>query len=102
MNNLNPDAADYNNQDGHNISDNIVVITDIDDRTPCLFPEPFQKENLTFMRLLRRLKQQEEFRNFETPQIDEFIWRFPVYGAYESQSFRRAFVAVKEWFQQCK
>ena len=93
--NLNPDAADNNNQDGHNISDNIVVITDIDDITPRLFPEPYQKENLTFMRLLRRLKQQEEFRNFETPQIDKFTRRFPVYGAYESQYFRRAFVAVK-------
>ena len=97
-----PDAANNNNNDGHNISDNTVIVTDLDDEYPLPFPEPFQKENVSFMRLIRRLKQQEEFRNFETPQIDEFIRRFPVYGAYEAQSFRRAFTAVQRWFQQCK
>lgn len=100
--NVNPDAADNNNNNGHNISDNTKVITDIDDRTPKPFQEPFQKENVTFMRLLSRLKGQPEFRRYKTPSIDAFICRFLVYGKYEEQSFRRAFYTVKRWFQRCK
>ena len=100
MENVNAEQNDNNNNnnndnnDNNNNDNNIVIVTDLDEEAPLTFPEPFQKENVSFMRLIRRLKQQEEFRNFETPQIDEFIRRFPVYGAYETQSFRRAFIAV--------
>ena len=94
MENVNAEQNENNNDNDNNNDNNIVIVTDIDEEAPLAFPEPFQKENVSFMRLIRRLKQQEEFRNFETPQIDEFIRRFPVYGAYETQSFRRAFIAV--------
>ena len=95
--------AANNNDDNNNNNNNNIIVSDIEEEGPRSFPEPFQKENVTFMRLTRRLKQQEEFRNFyKTPQIDAFIRRFPVYGAYEALSFRRAFNAVQRWFQQCK
>ena len=51
-----------NNNDNNNNNNNSMIVSDIDDLGPKAFLEPFQKENITFMRLLRRLKQQPEFR----------------------------------------
>lgn len=100
-------AAAANNDNDDDIfsdTDTTAIITETENEGPTPFPEPFQKENVTFMRLIRRLEQQPEFerRCFETPCINEFIHRFPVYGKYEEASFCRAYNAVKVWFGKCK
>ena len=102
-NDINANAnANANNNANNNINDNSVIVTDIDDVAGRPFPEPFQKENVTFMRLLNRLKNEREFRGFRTPSIQDFIERWPVYGRYEEVSFHRAYNAVRRWFRQCK
>ena len=100
--NANDNANANANAANNNINNNDVIVTDVDDVGRRPFPEPFQKENVTFMRLLKRLKNQPEYRGFRTPSIEDFIDRFPVYVGYEEESFHRAYNAVKRWFRQCK
>ena len=102
-------VANNNNDNNNNNINNsdtetTVIVTDTDNEGPTPFPEPFQKENVTFMRLIRRLEAQREFERgrFETPCINDFIHNFPVYGKYEEASFGRAYDAVKVWFGKCK
>ena len=68
-----------------------------------LFPNYTSRENRSFMRLLERLGEQQEFqRNYTTPQLQTFLTRYPTYDQFDRNSLLVSYDAVQRYFDRCK